>query len=136
MVVGKVKCSKPIKPKFGEIPKFRIMYWQMPSAHVEIRRWVNEIRRTIGSCGTGLGPIFTLGSAAVPPEFIVHAVLLSFIHVMYYARENHRQSTAWERGRGSYEKGYVPHRLPRTQACTQNRTRRSNHYRARSSCCL
>ena len=48
---------------------------------------MNKIRRTIGSCGTGLAPIFTLGSAAVPPAFIVHAVLLSFIHVMYYTRE-------------------------------------------------
>ena len=39
--------------------------------------------RTIGSCGIGLGPIFTLVSAATPPAFIDHAVWLLLIQEMY-----------------------------------------------------
>lgn len=57
-------------------------------------------RRTIGSCGTGRGPIFTLGSAAVPATFIVHAVLLSLTQVMYYAesiRSAGDFATSWVR---------------------------------------
>jgi len=40
----------------------------------------------MGFCGTGLGLISTLSSAAAPTAFIVHTVLLLFIQVMYCAR--------------------------------------------------
>ena len=42
--------------------------------------------RTIGPCGTDLGQIFTLSSAAVPPASIVHALLLFLTQEMYYKR--------------------------------------------------
>ena len=58
--------------------------------------------RTIGSCDTGLGPIFTLSSVAVPAAFIVHAVLLLLTQVMYCTREkeSHQPMVRWRRDRG------------------------------------
>lgn len=56
-------------------------------SRAELGWWdVKDGVHTIGSCETGLGPVFTLVSAAVPPAFIVYAVLLLFIQVMYCAR--------------------------------------------------
>ena len=96
------------------------------------REWdVKDGARTIGSCGTGLGPIFTLSSAAVPAASIVHALLLLLTQVMYYARE--RIASANDSLTPRWEKRCIPRRRLRIQACTRNRTRRSTQCSARNN---
>ena len=91
-------------PKFGEIPKLMIIYYESDRGLVSKRARVTEDgTHTIGSCGTGLGPIFTLSSAAVPAAFIVHADLLLLIQVMYCGEQKVSHQPTLRRGeKGAY----------------------------------
>ena len=83
-------------------------FWRNPQVDniLEIRQRVGlevsshdgDGTHTIGSCGTGLGPIFTLSSAAVPAAFIVHAVLLLLIQVMYCSEKKVSHQPMLKRG--------------------------------------
>lgn len=81
MVTGKGRCSRSTVPKFLDMPKFVRIYCVhncKQASSVDV-----ESTLTIGSCGTGRGPISTRVSAAIPSALSVHARTPEEIHEMY-----------------------------------------------------
>lgn len=78
---GKGRCSTSTVPKFSDIPRLAMRYF--PEREFMYVREGRQKQRTIGSCGTGLGPISTRVSAATPPDFIVQVSLLSATQLIY-----------------------------------------------------
>lgn len=65
------------------MPRLAIMYY---SKHQRVWRTLEKGNHTMGSCGTGRADISTVGLAPTPGAFIVQAILLFEIQVIYCNR--------------------------------------------------